>query len=80
MSQNNRTIIKTIFLAAFTLIILFNVSYGQSKTDKIDELMSAFAEYGEFNGAVLVAEKGNVIYKKDGFNNCSFILIHNLFT
>lgn len=40
------------------------------KVDKIDALMSTYAEYGQFNGAVLVAQKGEVIYKKGfGFAN-----------
>lgn len=39
-------------------------STGQAKVDKLDKLMHAYAEYGKFNGSVLVAEKGKVIYKK----------------
>jgi len=38
--------------------------YGQAKVDKLDKLISVYAEYGKFNGSVLVAEKGKVIYKK----------------
>jgi CubicO group peptidase (beta-lactamase class C family) len=36
----------------------------QTKAEKINDLISTYAEYGKFNGAVLVAEKGKVIYKK----------------
>ncbi len=36
----------------------------QTKADKIDELVRTYAEYGKFNGAVLVAERGNILYKK----------------
>lgn len=35
-----------------------------TKTDKIDELVSTYAEYGKFDGAILVAEEGKVIYQK----------------
>jgi CubicO group peptidase (beta-lactamase class C family) len=35
-----------------------------NKTDQIARLMEKYAEYGLFNGSVLVAEKGKVIYKK----------------
>lgn len=34
------------------------------KADKIDQLVSTYAEYGKFDGAILVAEEGNVIYQK----------------
>jgi CubicO group peptidase (beta-lactamase class C family) len=64
MSKSNRTIIQTVFLGAFIVAGIFNVSYGQAKVDKLDKLISAYAEYGKFNGSVLVAEKGKVIYKK----------------
>ncbi|HEX6429952.1 MAG TPA: serine hydrolase [Niastella sp.] len=64
MSKINRTIIQIIFLIVFIVTGIFNVSYGQAKVDKLDKLISAYAEYGKFNGSVLVAEKGKVIYKK----------------
>lgn len=64
MSKSNRTIIQTVFLAVFIAAGICNVSYGQAKVDKLDKLISAYAEYGKFNGSVLVAEKGKVIYKK----------------
>ena len=64
MSKSKRTIIKTVFLGVFIVTGIFNVSYGQTKVDKLDKLISAYAEYGKFNGSVLVAEKGKVIYKK----------------
>jgi len=35
-----------------------------TKADKIDELVSRYAEYGKFDGAILVAEEGKVIYQK----------------
>lgn len=56
--------VKTIGLTVFCCIVLFNISFGQSKIDKLDELISKYAEYGQFNGSVLVAEKGEIIYKK----------------
>ncbi|MFK7925959.1 MAG: serine hydrolase [Bacteroidia bacterium] len=58
--------IKTISLTVLCCIALSNISFGQSKADKLDELISRYAEYGQFNGSVLVAEKGKVIYK-NGF-------------
>ncbi|MEJ7740354.1 MAG: serine hydrolase domain-containing protein [Chitinophagaceae bacterium] len=64
MSKSKRTIIKTVFLGVFMVTGIFNASYGQAKVDKLNKLISAYAEYGKFNGSVLVAEKGKVIYKK----------------
>lgn len=37
-----------------------------TKTEKINSLVSTFANYGQFEGAVLVVEKGKIIYK-NGF-------------
>jgi CubicO group peptidase (beta-lactamase class C family) len=62
--QSERPTIKAVFLAVFIVTGIFNVSYGQAKADKLDKLIRTYAEYGKFNGSVLVAEKGNVIYKK----------------
>lgn len=64
MRKSNRTIIQTAFLGVIIVTGICNFSYGQTKVDKLDKLISAYAEYGKFNGSVLVAEKGNVIYKK----------------
>ena len=64
MNKANRTIITNVCLAVLTVTCIFNPSYGQAKADKLEKLISAYAEYGKFNGSVLVAEKGNVIYKK----------------
>lgn len=47
------------------------ISFGQSSTKKLDELLNKYNEFGQFNGSVLVAEKGKVIYKK-GFGMANF--------
>lgn len=46
-----------------------NCSFGQQgaaseKAQKIDELVGLYNQYGSFNGTVLVAEHGQVIFKK----------------
>lgn len=64
MSKSNKTIINIFFLGVFIVTGFINVLYGQPKVDKLDKLISAYAEYGKFTGSVLVAEKGKVIYKK----------------
>src|SRR5688572_23231889 len=53
--------------AALVLLVLTSlaaVSIAQEKTAKIDELVKRFNELGQFNGSILVAENGRVIYKK----------------
>ncbi len=35
-----------------------------TKSEKIDDLISRYADYGKFNGTILVAENGEVLYKK----------------
>ena len=47
-----------------SLLLLCNVTFSQSKVDKIDQLVSKYAEYGKFNGSVLVSDHGKVIFKK----------------
>lgn len=73
MNRSYRTIGKAVFLASLLLATLFNVSCQQntkgseeSKALKIEELISNYTKYGKFNGAVLVADEGNILYK-NGF-------------
>ncbi len=47
-----------------SLLLLCNVTFSQSKADQIEQLVSKYAEYGKFNGSVLVSDHGKVIYKK----------------
>lgn len=53
-------------ISTFILLLLCasTVVFAQDKAARIDELMKAYNEYGQFNGSVLVAENGRVIYKK----------------
>jgi CubicO group peptidase (beta-lactamase class C family) len=52
----------------FALFILAFVTAtnapAQQSAQKIDELMKQYHDYGQFNGSILVAEKGKVVYKK----------------
>lgn len=68
--------VKTLFCLVFLLFA--PMLFGQKKdfqntSDKINsinELLEKYTEFGQFNGSVLVAEKGNVILKKGfGFAN-----------
>ena len=70
MNKFKKNIIKAISLGVFTLVAILNVSCGQTsisaqtKIDKLDDLISNYAEYGKFNGSVLIAEEGKIVYKK----------------
>lgn len=55
------------FRVVLVFVLLFAVSglgSAQSKAAKIDALMQLVHENGQFNGSVLVAENGKVIFKK----------------
>jgi len=70
MNKVERILITTGFLGVFMLIAMINISCGQSKIEKLDKLIGTYAEYGQFNGSVLVADKGEIIYKK-GFGSAN---------
>lgn len=50
----------------FLLAVLFSANpvYAQTKAEKIDSIVTALYAKGKFNGNVLVAEKGNVLFQK----------------
>lgn len=57
--------IKTSVLFLFFIqLSLINSTFSQSKTEKIDNLMRTYVKYNQFNGSILVADKGKIIYKK----------------
>lgn len=59
MKKSIKVITLCVILQLFTLTI-----FAQDKAKKIDELLSKYNEYGQFNGSALVAENGKVIFKK----------------
>ncbi len=59
---------KTLLLISAVLFYVF--ASAQTAMQKMEELVTAYGKDGKFNGAVLVAQKGNVIYQKGtGFKN-----------
>src|SRR5690242_632638 len=57
------------FVITFTCLVATQTALAQDKSiqdkaAKIDELMKTYNSYKQFNGAVLVAENGKVIFKK----------------
>ena len=50
-----------IFVSLFLLVI--NTSVAQNKKEKLNEIMKTYHNYNMFDGSVLVAENGKIIYK-----------------
>src|SRR4029078_5367620 len=40
------------------------IASAQQRVQKIDSLMKQYHDYGQFNGSILVTEKGKIIYEK----------------
>ncbi len=56
---------KTFVLFFLIIAISFLTAVqAREKTEQIDKLMQLYHDYGQFNGTVLVSEKGKVIFKK----------------
>jgi CubicO group peptidase (beta-lactamase class C family) len=51
----------TLFIVAF---ITATNAFAQQNVQKIDGLVKQYYDYGQFNGSILVAEKGKIIYEK----------------
>lgn len=57
---------KTAILYTLFIVMFMTASStsAQKNVQKIDALLKQYYEYGQFNGSILVAENGKVIYKK----------------
>ena len=62
---------QTIILFILPTSLIFNMaSFAQKNADKIDELINRYHKFGKFNGCILVAERGKIIYENAlGFAN-----------
>lgn len=58
LSFSKRNIFSFICLVIFSATIL-----AQSKAQKIESLVNLYEEYDQFNGSILVTEKGEVVFK-----------------
>ncbi|GAB3950939.1 hypothetical protein GCM10028805_30010 [Spirosoma harenae] len=52
-----------IFIIACLLALVCQSGKAQKKRDKLDQLMKAYHQFNMFDGSVLIAEEGQVIYK-----------------
>jgi CubicO group peptidase (beta-lactamase class C family) len=59
----SRELIKSLVIIFISFILVFPAR-ADNKSEQIDQLMQTYYEYGRFNGAILVTEHGQVIYRK----------------
>src|SRR5688572_16824639 len=52
------------FLLLLSVVFTSSCLIAQRPQDKMDSLLAAYSRDNKFNGAVLVAHQGNVLYKK----------------
>ncbi|MDH4271095.1 MAG: serine hydrolase [Candidatus Aminicenantes bacterium] len=64
MRRKPHFIWRPAFMAVLVLSALSSLVTAQDKAGKIDGLMKVYYDYGQFNGTVLVAENGKILYKK----------------
>ena len=63
--KSSMRINKSRFAFALLAVLAFQTAVlAQDKAAKIDQLISLYHKYGQFNGSVLVADNGQVLYKK----------------
>ncbi|MDQ3846977.1 MAG: serine hydrolase, partial [Bacteroidota bacterium] len=55
--------ISKLWLLLFGLLCV-QIACAQSKAEKVSRIMTMYHDYGQFNGLVLVAEEGKVVYEK----------------
>ncbi len=59
--------------ACVFILLLSSITFAQTKSEQIDDLLTRYKEYGLLNGSVLVAEKGVVIFSKGyGYANLDY--------
>lgn len=63
---SDKTTMKTarLFTLFFVAFITATNAFAQQNVQNIDRLMKQYYDYGQFNGSILVAEKGKIIYEK----------------
>ncbi len=63
MQTNLRSPLKSLLILLAFVLGSCPFSFAQSSQELIDELLLKYHEYDQFNGSVLVAQEGKVIYK-----------------
>ncbi len=69
---------KTKCKILFFFLVLYTGAIAQDNTDKLEKLFSGLHQNNQFNGNVLVADNGKIVYQKSfGFANISNNLLNN---
>src|SRR5882724_7849807 len=63
-SRIHNSTVARLLLLVVSVIIFYAPALAQDKARQIDELVSLYHKYEQFNGSALVAENGKIIYKK----------------
>ena len=64
MKSEKHSFRRNILFSVIAFVAAITINFAQNKTAQLDELLKKYSEYGQFNGSVLVADKGKVIYEK----------------
>ena len=64
MNQRKIILLKTVIIGVIALVTSTNFCFGQTKSEQLDKLLNLYHEYGKFNGSVLMADQGKLVYKK----------------
>src|SRR5437667_1791437 len=64
MKIASRSYLNTLALVLLGILFFHATALAQDKASKIDQLISLYNRYGQFNGSALVADNGKVIYQK----------------
>jgi len=79
--RGKNPVLNKYLLFVFIILINFSVTLSRSRVKKIDELMKCYVDNGQFNGSILVAEKGEIIYQKAfGYSNFEWNIPNTLDT
>ena len=64
MNRETSNSLRRLLLGTLIVFALQSAAFAQDKVNKIDELLSRYARYGQFNGSALVADNGKAVYRK----------------
>jgi CubicO group peptidase (beta-lactamase class C family) len=64
MNLASRTYRNFYAFGLLAILALQTSAFAQDKAARIDQLISLYHKYGQFNGSALVADNGKVVYKK----------------
>lgn len=64
MKNRKNNLLKTLLIAIIALMTSSSYCLAQTQNEQFDILLNMYEDYGKFNGSVLIADQGKVVYKK----------------